>query len=62
MTFTFTFAWWWIPTLITLMGLIWVAFFVDPGDGIGAGLNSIFALVPVLFISALAWAIAGALK
>lgn len=62
MTFTLTFAWWWIPTFITVVGLIWAVFFVDPGDGIGAGLDNIFALALVMFVSAVAWAIAGFIK
>ena len=62
MATTLTYAWWWIPTLITFAGLIWAIFIVEPGSGIGAGLSNIFALVPVLLVAAVAWAIAGALK
>ena len=62
MTFTLTFAWWWIPAAITVLGLAWALFVVDPGDGWFSGLSNLFALIPVLFVSAVAWAIAGALK
>lgn len=62
MTFTLTFAWWWIPTALTLAGLVWAIFIVDGGSGWFAGLSNIMALIPVLFVSAVAWAIAGALK
>ena len=62
MTFTLTFAWWWIPTVITVVGLIWAVCIVDDGSGIGAGLANMFALVPVSIVSAIAWAVAGALK
>lgn len=62
MTFTFTLAWWWIPAAITLAGLVWALFLVDRGDGIGAGLNNLLALVPVSIISAIAWAVAAILK
>lgn len=62
MSFTLTFAWWWIPAAITLVGLVWAIFVVDRGDGMFAGLNNMLALVPVLLVSAIAWAIAGALK
>jgi hypothetical protein len=62
MTFTLTFAWWWIPTVVSVVGLVWAIFFVDPGDGWFSGLSNIMALIPVLFVSAVAWAIAGALK
>lgn len=62
MTFTLTFAWWWIPTAITLVGLAWALFFVDDGGGMFSGIGNLFALIPVLTVSAIAWAIAGALK
>lgn len=62
MTFTITFSWWWIPTAITVIGLIWALLIVDDGGGMLSGLGNLFALVPVLFVSAIAWGIAGALK
>lgn len=62
MTFTISFAWWWIPTAITAVGLVWALFIVDDGGGMFSGMSNIFAMVPVLAISAIAWAIAGALK
>lgn len=62
MTFTLTFAWWWIPAVITVVGLIWAVCIVDGGSGIGAGLANMLALVPVFIVSAIAWAVAGFLK
>ena len=62
MAFTLTYAWWWIPTLITVVGLIWAIFIVDGGDGFAAGLANLLAAIPVLIVSLIAWAIAGALK
>ena len=62
MTFTLAFAWWWIPAAITFCGLVWALFIVDDGGGMFSGLGNILALAPVLAISAIAWAIAGALK
>lgn len=62
MTFTIIFAWWWIPTIITVAGLIWALFIVDDGGGMLSGIGNLFALIPVMFVSCLAWAIAGALK
>ena len=62
MTLTLTFAWWWIPAAITFGGLVWALFFVDDGGGMFSGLSNAFALIPVLAVSAIAWAIAGALK
>lgn len=62
MTFTITFAWWWIPLAITICGLLWAVFLVDSGDGYFSGIPNVFALVPALALSAVAWAIAGILK
>jgi hypothetical protein len=62
MVFTLTLAWWWIPAAVTLAGIVWALFLVDHGDGIGAGLNNLLALVPVSIISAIAWAVAAFLK
>lgn len=62
MTFTITFAWWWIPAAITVAGFIWAVFIVDGGSGMLSGLANLFAMIPVLVVSCLAWAIAGALK
>ncbi len=62
MSFTISFAWWWIPTAITVAGLVWALFIVDDGGGMFSGMSNIFALVPVLAISAIAWAVAGVFK
>lgn len=62
MTITISFAWWWIPTIITATGLIWALFIVGDGGGMFSGISNLFALIPVMFVSCLAWAIAGALK
>ena len=62
MSITFTLAWWWIPTAITVAGLIWALLIVDDGGGYLSGIGNLFALVPVLAVSAIAWAIAGAIK
>ena len=62
MTFTFTLAWWVIPTVISVVGLIWALWIVDDGGGMFSGLSNLFALVPVLAVSAIAWAIAAFLK
>lgn len=63
MTLTFTVQLWWaIPTLITVVGLLWALFWVDDGPGMFSGLGNIFALVPVFFISTIAWIIGAILK
>lgn len=67
-TFTYTFGWWSIPSAITAAGLIWALFFFfffffdNRGVGVRSGLSNMMPLIPVLTISCIAWAIAGALK
>jgi hypothetical protein len=53
---------WMIPTAITLIGLFWAFFIVDDGGGMLSGISNIMALVPVLFISMIAWIIWGIFK
>ena len=62
MTFTVTFAWWWIPLAVTVASLVYPLFIHKDGSGYMAGLGNVLLLVPALFISALAWAIAGFFK
>ncbi len=62
MTFTLTFAWWWIPTLISVVGVIWAIFFVDGGRGLFSGMANVMALGAVGVVSAIAWAVFGFLK
>ena len=62
MTFTLTLTWWLIPTAISAVGLIWALWIVDDGGGMFSGLSNFFALVPVLAVSTIAWAIAAFLK
>ena len=62
MTFTLTFAWWWIPTAITVAGLMWALFIYDDGGGYMSGIGNLLALVPALAISMVAWIIAAVFK
>ena len=62
MTLSFTLSWWLIPAWITVLGLIWALWIVDDGGGMLSGISNIFALVPVLAISAISWAVAAFLK
>lgn len=62
MTFTIVLAWWCIPAAITIIGLIWALFIVDDSGGWMGGIGKLFALIPVLAVSAIAWAIAAFLK
>lgn len=61
MTFTITFAWWWIPLAVTIIAC-GAAMLYDDGDGYLSGIGNLLLLVPALAVSALAWAIAGMLK
>lgn len=61
MTFTLTFAWWWIPTIITVVSLLIALCW--PGDGgYLSGIETLFYLIPALFVSMVAWIFAAALK
>lgn len=61
MTFTISYAWWWIPAIISIAGIIW-ALSIDDGGGYLGGLGNIMAMIPVLVVSCIAWIIAGILK
>lgn len=54
---TLTIAAWWIPTAITVIGLIWALFIVDDGGGMFSGIGNALALIPVSIVSAIAWII-----
>lgn len=54
---TITIAAWWIPTAITLIGVIWALFIVDDGGGMFSCIGNLIALVPVSVVSAIAWII-----
>lgn len=63
MTFTLVFAWWWIPTAITVAGFVWVFFIYDDGSsGYLSGLGNLFMLIPVMAVSMASWIIAAVLK
>lgn len=63
MELTITFAAWWIPTAITVGGLVWALFIYDDGtSGWFSGLGNIFMLIPVLFISCVAWIVYAVMK
>lgn len=54
MTINFELAWWWIPTVITVIALLWALW--------GDDLASIVLLIPALAVISSAWIIAGFLK
>lgn len=60
---TITFTWWLLPTIITVVGILWATLWVGRNDNsVFAGVEKMLALVPVLIISCIAWIIAGAYK
>ncbi|MDF0377667.1 hypothetical protein [Methylophilus sp. YYY-1] len=61
-TITLTFAWWWIPTAITVIGMGWALWIIARADAGINGFFSLFALIPALFFSLLAWLIAAIFK
>lgn len=60
MTFTLTFAWWWIPAVATFVGLIWAISIDD--RGYLPGLGNLMAVLFVLAAVSPMWIIAGFLK
>jgi hypothetical protein len=62
MSISFTLAWWHIPALVTVLSILWAAFWPADTGGFLGGVTRLFMLVPALFISLMAWAICGALK
>lgn len=59
---TITLYTWMIPTIITVGGLIWALFIVKDPPGYMSGIGNIFMLVPVLFVSCIAWILWGIFK
>lgn len=62
MTITFVLAWWHIPAAVTLALFLWALFWPIDDGGYMGGISRLFMLLPAALISAVAWAIAGALK
>lgn len=62
MTFTITFAWWYIPTAITILSILWAFFWPADRGGMFGGLTTMFMLIPALVVIAFSWIVAGILK
>ena len=61
MTITITYAWWWVPAAISVICFGW-AFTREDEGGYLSGIDSLIWFAIASFVSAVAWAIAGALK
>ena len=59
---TITLSWWMIPTIITVGGIVLALFIHRDEPGFFHGLGNMMLLVPVLFISMIAWIVAAVLK
>ena len=57
MTFTLTYAWWWVPAFITVITLAYSFAPTSRGD-----VDALFAIVGGLLVVATSWAIAGFFK
>lgn len=62
MSVSISFAWWVLPTVISVVALLWALFWPVHEDRMFVGLSRLFMAVPALFVIAVAWAIAGVLK
>jgi len=62
MTYTFSVAWWEIPTAITVLALLWAFFWPADRDGTFGVLTTMLMLIPATLVIAIAWAVAGFLK
>ena len=54
---TITFASWWIPTIITIVSILWALLHDDGTSGYFSGLGNILLLIPALGISLISWII-----
>jgi hypothetical protein len=61
MTFTLTYAWWWIPTLVTVLGIGYMLVPKDYGGNF-PDIGSLLDFVVVLIVVLLAWAVGGFIK
>jgi hypothetical protein len=62
MTLTLSFAWWHIPAVVTVLALLYVLYWPADDSGFMGGVTRLFMMVPALFVSLLAWAVAGFFK
>ena len=57
MTFTISYAWWWVPAAFTVLFLVWAAL---PSDG--DPVQALIQLVAALAAISVFWAVGGILK
>ena len=55
MTIQFYLTWWVIPTIITIVSLLWAFFWPIDNTGMHSGLTRLFMLIPALVVIALSW-------
>jgi len=61
MTFTLAYAWWWIPTLVTILGIGYMLVPKDYGGNF-PDIGALLDLVVILIVVLLAWAVGGFIK
>ena len=62
MTITFTLLWWHVPAAVTLLLVLWLAFFPTDKRGYGGDVAALMECVISLVGLLIIWIIAGALK
>lgn len=59
---TLAISWWMIPSMITIVGILWAIYGHKDGGSYLSGIGNLLLLIPVLAISLVAWIIAALLK
>jgi len=60
--FNITIYGWMIPTIITIVCLVYALFIYNDGEGYLSGIGNLFILIPALLISLVSWIIYAILK
>ena len=61
MTFTLAYAWWWIPTLVTILGIGYMLVPKDYGGNF-PDIGALLVLIVVLIVVLMAWAVGEFIK
>ncbi|OOG81521.1 hypothetical protein B0E41_17320 [Hydrogenophaga sp. A37] len=54
--------WWAIPTVVSVLALLWAFFWPADDGGFMGGITRILMLLPALFVIAIAWVLAAIFK